>query len=77
MQVCEPSTRLCYRLYATVFRANRFGGVCLQVVLEEARGAYPKEIVQELRSDTVEHMEETVERTAAWAKLWKPAAASK
>lgn len=44
----------------------------MQVVLEEARQSYPKEIVHELKSDTVEDMEGNIERALQWAKSWTP-----
>ena len=42
----------------------------MQVVLDEARGAYDAEIVQVLQSDTVDQLEENVEKIGAWSKHW-------
>ncbi|EDK38745.1 hypothetical protein PGUG_02843 [Meyerozyma guilliermondii ATCC 6260] len=43
----------------------------MQVILQEARDSYIPEIVIELRSDSVEEMEENVERIAAWVENWR------
>ncbi|KAF2811199.1 P-loop containing nucleoside triphosphate hydrolase protein [Mytilinidion resinicola] len=43
----------------------------MQVLLEEARESYEKEIVVELRSDTAEEVEGNVERIEAWITQWK------
>ena len=42
----------------------------MQVVLEEARESYAKEIVVELQSDSIEQMEENVSRIKAWKDQW-------
>ena len=42
----------------------------MQVVLEEARESYAKEIVHEVQSNTMEDMEANVERVDAWMKQW-------
>ncbi|KAK0512672.1 hypothetical protein JMJ35_004689 [Cladonia borealis] len=43
----------------------------MEVLLEEARGAYDEEIVVELRSDEVEDVESNVERIERWIENWK------
>ena len=42
----------------------------MQVVLEEAHGAYAPDIIQELQSNTIEDMEENVERICTWVNMW-------
>ena len=43
----------------------------MEVLLEEARGAYDEEIVVELRSDEAEDVEANVERIERWIENWK------
>ena len=43
----------------------------MEVLLEEARGAYDEDIVVELRSDEVEDVEGNVERIERWIENWK------
>lgn len=43
----------------------------MQVVLEEARSSYAEEIVHEVPSETVEHMESNVERVVQWLAAWR------
>jgi adenylate kinase len=43
----------------------------LQVVLDEARESYKPEIVWELASNTVEDMENNVERIVSWVNEWR------
>ena len=43
----------------------------MEVLLEEARGAYDEEIVVELRSDEAEDVEGNVERIETWIDNWK------
>jgi len=42
----------------------------MQTVLEDAREAYAAEIVVELESESVEHMEQNVARIVAWIEQW-------
>ncbi|PPQ89374.1 hypothetical protein CVT25_002192 [Psilocybe cyanescens] len=42
----------------------------MQVVLEEARSSYPPQIVIELQSETMEHLETNVARIVEWIKQW-------
>ncbi|KAH9486789.1 Adenylate kinase isoenzyme 6-like protein [Psilocybe cubensis] len=42
----------------------------MQVVLEEARSSYPSQIVIELQSETMEHLETNVARIVEWIKQW-------
>lgn len=43
----------------------------MEVLLQEAREAFDKEIVVELMSNTSDEMESNVERIEAWVKQWK------
>ena len=43
----------------------------MEVLLEEARGAYDEEIVVELRSDEAEDVEGNVERIENWIENWR------
>jgi len=43
----------------------------MQVILEEARESYAEEIVIELQSNTVEEMDENVDRIVQWKKRWE------
>jgi adenylate kinase len=42
-----------------------------QELLEEARQAFPAEIVQEMQSNNLEQMDENVERIVQWVEIWK------
>ena len=68
------NTRLYDRLEDRGYRQNKVqeNVECeiMQVVLEEAREAFPEEIVSEVRSDTVEEMEQNVDRLVAWYEQW-------
>ena len=43
----------------------------MQQVLEEARESYAKEIIVELKSETIEDMESNVERIIQWIGQWQ------
>ena len=43
----------------------------MQVILDEARESYALDIVQELRSDKYEDLEQNVERVQQWLENWK------
>lgn len=43
----------------------------MQSILDEARESYDVNIVQELRSETYEDLEENVNRVAQWLENWK------
>ena len=42
----------------------------MQVVLDEARGAYREEIVIELASNSIEDLESNVQRALQWMQSW-------
>ena len=66
-----------YRGYAEAKLQENLDSEIMQVLLEEARGAYDEEIVVELRSDTPEDMEGNVERMERWVESWKEGNSSK
>ena len=43
----------------------------MEVLLEEARESYDKEIIVELTSNTTEDIESNVERVEAWVAQWR------
>ena len=43
----------------------------MEVLLQEARDAYDEEIIVELRSDTVEEVDNNIERIEAWIAQWR------
>ena len=43
----------------------------MNVVIDEARGAYAEELIVELQSDNVEDMESNVARIVQWIHNWK------
>lgn len=43
----------------------------MQVVLDEARAAYPPEIVVELQSEEKSNLEENVSRMVQWIQTWR------
>ena len=47
----------------------------MNVIVEEARESYAEDIVHCVSSNTVDEMEQNVERLAAWAAAWRPPAA--
>mmetsp|Transcript_11642 Transcript_11642/g.13540 ORF Transcript_11642/g.13540 Transcript_11642/m.13540 type:complete len:206 (+) Transcript_11642:66-683(+) len=62
--------RLVKRGYSENKRNENMQCEIMQVVLDEARESYAKEIVQELRSNTLQEMEQNVERVEAWYQQW-------
>lgn len=48
----------------------------LQVVLDEARDSYKPEIVVELRSESVDDMEENIQRVSEWVERFTGGASS-
>lgn len=43
----------------------------MQVVLEEAKEAYPEEAVHEVPSNSIEELESNVARVELWLNMWK------
>lgn len=47
-----------------------------QVLLEEAKGSYPEDIVVALQSDTVEDISRNVSVLTEWVNSWRPTRSS-
>jgi adenylate kinase len=62
--------RLSKRGYPERKRAENMECEIMNVLLDEAREAYAKEIVHEVPSNTIEDMEANVTRVEAWIKQW-------
>lgn len=43
----------------------------MQVVLEEAKEAYPEEAVHEVPSNSIEELESNVSRVMQWLDVWR------
>jgi adenylate kinase len=63
--------RLVERNYSEKKRDENVECEIMQTVLEEAMESYRHEIVHELQSNTIEQLEENVERVVAWYEAWK------
>ena len=63
--------RLKARQYSEKKLQENMDSEIMEVLLEEARGAYDEEIVVELRSDKAEDVEGNVERIEKWIENWK------
>ena len=63
--------RLKARQYTEKKLQENMDSEIMEVLLEEARGAYDEEIVVELRSDEAEDVEGNVERIERWIENWK------
>ena len=42
----------------------------MRVVIDEAKQSYPEEIVQELRNNTIDEMDQNISRIEMWCKQW-------
>jgi adenylate kinase len=62
--------RLTKRSYSEKKRSENMECEIMNVVLDEAREAYAQEIVHEVPSNTIEDMENNVERVDQWSKQW-------
>jgi len=69
------STRLYDRLKARNYPESKLqenlDSEIMEVLLEEARESYDKEIVVELQSNEAEDVESNVERIVIWIENWK------
>jgi len=43
----------------------------MQVILDEARSSYKEDLVWQLKSDTIQEMEENVHKISQWVQNWK------
>ena len=62
--------RLQARHYSEQKRDQNMQSEIMQVVLEEAREAYDKNIVHEVQSNTLKDMNANVQRVQDWTKQW-------
>jgi adenylate kinase len=62
--------RLNTRGYNEKKRSENMEAEIMQVILEEAREGYSNEIVHEVSSNTVDDMEQNIQRMEAWCKQW-------
>jgi len=62
--------RLTARKYSERKRSENMESEIMQVVLEEARESYDPNIVHEVQSDTLQDMENNVDRVGQWMKQW-------
>jgi adenylate kinase len=62
--------RLTKRGYTGKKRDENMESEIMQVILEEAREAYDKNIVHEVSSNTLQDMESNVQRVEQWSKQW-------
>lgn len=63
--------RLAARKYSAKKLDENMDAEIMQVLLEEARDAFDKEIVVELRSDTLEDVDGNVRRIEEWLERWR------
>ncbi len=75
MVLRTDSTRLYDRLKARNYPESKLqenlDSEIMEVLLEEARESYDKEIVVELQSNEAEDVESNVERIVIWIENWK------
>jgi adenylate kinase len=62
--------RLTKRGYSEKKRAENMECEIMQIILEEAKESYAKEIVHEVPSNTIEEMEANIERVQKWVGQW-------
>lgn len=62
--------RLTARGYNEKKRSENMEAEIMQIILEEAREGYTAEIVHEVPSNTIEDMEQNIQRVEAWCRQW-------
>lgn len=62
--------RLVARGYSDKKRDENMEAEIMQIILDEAREGYAKEIVHEVASNCVEDMDQNVQRVESWCKQW-------
>ena len=65
--------RLAERGYAQKKITENVECEIMQVILDEARATFSSDIVHEVPSETVEHMESNVQRVKLWLTAWRSA----
>lgn len=71
---CDPTAlydRLAARGYAGKKLEDNMDCEIMEVLVEEARGAFDDECVVQLTSDEADQVESNVERIEAWVAQWK------
>jgi adenylate kinase len=63
--------RLSARGYSEQKRAENMECEIMQIVAEAAKESYPPEMVHELSSNTVEDLENNVDRIVSWLDAWR------
>ncbi|KAF2404476.1 P-loop containing nucleoside triphosphate hydrolase protein [Trichodelitschia bisporula] len=63
--------RLAARKYNKKKLEENMDAEIMQVLLEEARGAYDEQQIVEIQSNKLEDLDENVGRMEAWVRLWK------
>jgi adenylate kinase len=63
--------RLKARNYSEAKLQQNIDAEIFQELLEEARRAFPEEMVQEMHSNNLEQMDENVARVVQWMEGWK------
>jgi len=74
--VVRASTTILYdrlqsRNYSEIKIQQNMDAEIFQELLEEAKRAFPADIVQEVRSDDLEQLDGNVERIVGWVEAWK------
>jgi len=74
--VVRASTSILYdrlkaRNYSEVKIQQNMDAEIFQELLEEAKRAFPVDIVQEVRSDDLQQLDENVDRIVTWVEAWK------
>jgi adenylate kinase len=62
--------RLMARGYNDKKRDENMEAEIMQIILDEARDSYAMEIVHEVESNTVDDMDQNIQRVEAWCKQW-------
>lgn len=62
--------RLTAREYNDKKRSENMEAEIMQIILEEAREGYAAEIVHEVPSNTIEDMEQNIQRVEVWCRQW-------
>ena len=62
--------RLTKRGYNEKKRSENMEAEIMQIILEEAREGYANEIIHEVSSNTIDDMDQNIQRVEAWCKQW-------
>lgn len=67
----SPPPVFCRRGYSTKKVGENVECEIMQIVLEEAKEAYPDEAVHEVQSNSVEELESNCSRVEQWLDTWR------